>query len=77
MQLADRILTKLGISTTDLLNGSELDDALRTKMSLWDTELGASPSTAGTPDIDWDRLFPIKKPAARSSVSSSLDSKTG
>ena len=42
MHLADRILTRLGISAVDLLNDGELDAALRRKMTDWDREIAAA-----------------------------------
>jgi hypothetical protein len=41
MQLADRILIKLGLSATDLLGVGELDAALRREMTGWDREIAA------------------------------------
>ena len=67
MHLADRILTKLGLSAMDLLNESELDAALRPKMVDWDREpatLAGSDLARG--ELALAELDPQKRPAGRS-----------
>jgi plasmid maintenance system antidote protein VapI len=67
MQLADRILTKLGLSAIDLLSEGELDAALRLKMGEWDRQMAAEDeSSLSTAEFDFTGLLAPKKPAARS-----------
>ena len=67
MQLADRILTKLGLSAIDLLSEGELDAALRLKMGEWDRQMAAEDeSSLSTAECDFTGLLAPKKPAARS-----------
>lgn len=79
MHLADRILTKLGLSAMDLLNEGELDAALRQKMADWDKEIAAVPEhDLANTELALDELFAIKRPAGRSDTSAGLDvRKTG
>ena len=67
MQLADRILTKLGLSAIDLLSEGELDQALRLKMAEWDRQIAAEgESSLCAGELDLTGLLAPKKPAARS-----------
>ena len=67
MQLADRILTKLGLSAIDLLSEGELDAALRLKMAEWDRQMAAEDESGlSTAEFDFTGLLAPKKPAARS-----------
>jgi plasmid maintenance system antidote protein VapI len=59
MPLADRILTKLGLSALDLLSESELDAALKLKTAAWDGQL--LPAEHGL-----QKLPATKKPMAQS-----------
>jgi plasmid maintenance system antidote protein VapI len=65
MQLADRILTKLGLSLVDLLNEVELDAALRLKMTEWDRQIAAQ-QHSGLEEFDFTSLLTPKKPAGQS-----------
>lgn len=78
IQLADRILARLGISAVDLLNESELRGALRLKMAEWDREMAALDRT-GLAEIEFDieTLFGLKMPAARDTRSVQEERKTG
>ena len=62
MQLADRILMKLGLSAMDLLSESELNTALRAKMIEWDRELAEESRRC---QLDLSELPAAKKPAVR------------
>jgi plasmid maintenance system antidote protein VapI len=67
MHLADRILTKLGLSAMDLMNEGELDAALRRKMADWDKEMEAIPEEdIAKTELALDELFAVKRPAKRS-----------
>jgi plasmid maintenance system antidote protein VapI len=78
MQLADRILTKLGLSLVDLLNEGELDAALRLKMAEWDRQMAAAHSHGGLEEFDFASLATPKKPAGQSAPKiDSEDQKTG
>jgi hypothetical protein len=79
MQLADRILTRLGISAVDLLNESELNGALRLKMAEWDREMAVSDGNGSAEtEFDIETLFGLKMAAARSETRSGHDErKTG
>ena len=79
MQLADRILTRLGISAVDLLNESELNGALRLKMAEWDREMAESGGSGfAETEFDIETLFGLKMAAARSETRSGHDErKTG
>jgi len=79
MQLADRMLTKLGLSAMDLLSEGELDAALRLKMVEWDRQMEAA-EERGEESIEFDlaSLLATKKPAGRSAVKKGgEESKTG
>ena len=65
MQLADRILTKLGFSLVDLLDEGELAAALRLKMAEWDRQIAAAQHT-GVEAFDFTSLVTPKKPAGQS-----------
>lgn len=69
MQLADRIMAKLGLSAMDLLSEDELDAALRLKMVEWDRQIADEDArrAANAEDFDLALLLALKKPAARSS----------
>jgi len=70
MHLADRILTKLGLSAMDLMDEGELDAALRRKMADWDREMEAVPENdIANTELALDELFAVKRPAKRSEVS--------
>ncbi len=74
MHLADRILTKLGISAVDLLNDGELDAALRRKMTDWDREIAAAgENDLANTELALEELFAVKRPAGRSETSTELD----
>jgi hypothetical protein len=74
MHLADRILTKLGISAVDLLNDGELDAALRRKMTDWDREIAAAgENDIANTELALEKLFAIRRPAGRSETSTELD----
>ena len=76
MQLADRILTKLGLSAVDLLSEGELDAALRMKMAEWDQQLAAEATERA--EFDLTELVTPKKPVARSGTKTEQDErKTG
>ncbi len=79
MQLADRILTRLGLSAMDLLTDGELEAALRLKMAEWDKEIAAGlKKDSAEADLGLADLFPVKRPAARSASREGLeDRKTG
>jgi len=73
MHLADRILTKLGLSAVDLLNDGELDAALRRKMTDWDREIAASgENDLANTELALEKLFAVKRPAGRSETSTGL-----
>lgn len=61
IQLADRILAKLGLSATDLLSEGELDAAMRLKMAEWDRQLAVADET-GLDEIDLTSLITPRKP---------------
>jgi predicted XRE-type DNA-binding protein len=64
--LADRILTKLGLSAMDLLSEVELNAALGLlKMVEWDRQMAAA-EQGGFEDFALGSLVAPKKPAARS-----------
>ncbi len=65
MELADRILAKLGLSATDLLREGELDAALRLKIAEWDRQLAEADQT-GIEEIDLTSLITPRKPIVRS-----------
>ena len=65
MQLADRILQKLGLSTIDLLTEIELDAALQSKMAEWKRQMGAEVERQFK-EFDLSQLIPPKKPAEHS-----------
>jgi plasmid maintenance system antidote protein VapI len=68
IQLADRILTKLGLSAMDLLTEGELEAALRLrrKMAEWDKEIEAVAEIDLTnTGLSLDELFAKKMPAGR------------
>ncbi len=69
MQLADRILAKLGLSAMDLLNEGELDSALRLKMADWDREIEAA-EEAGLDGFDLTGLTLPRKPVVRNGTNS-------
>jgi plasmid maintenance system antidote protein VapI len=78
MQLADRILTKLGLSAMDLLNEGELDAALRLKMAEWDRQIAATDTSSCEGDFDFTDLLGTRKPAAQARTLSDVDErKTG
>ena len=54
MQLADRILAKLGLSTMDLFSGKELDAGLRAKMAEWDRQMAADEEKFGLTEFELD-----------------------
>ena len=65
MQLADRILSRLGLSAMDLLSDGELEAALRLKMAEWDKEIAeALKNDAADGDLGLTDLLPVKRPAA-------------
>jgi plasmid maintenance system antidote protein VapI len=67
MQLADRILTRLGLSAMDLLTDGELEAALRLKMAEWDKEIAAGlKNDSADVHLGPTELFPVKRPVARS-----------
>jgi transcriptional regulator with XRE-family HTH domain len=68
VQLADRMLAKLGLSATDLFSEDELDAALRLKMGEWDPQFAGNEET-GLPEFDLPGAMAPKKPAAREQYS--------
>jgi plasmid maintenance system antidote protein VapI len=78
IQLADRILLKLGLSAMDLLTEGELETALqlRRKMVQWDREIvaGAEIDLRNT-GLTLEELFARKRPAARSRTSGGLEAR--
>ncbi len=67
MQLADRILMKLGLSALDLLRQGELDAGLRLKMAEWDRQIVAADERGlGTEEFDWAGQITPRKPVASS-----------
>ena len=79
MQLADRILTKLGLSAIDLLSEGELDEALRLKMADWDCQIAAEDETSvAASEFDLTGFLVPKRPAARAATKGDKeDQKTG
>jgi len=82
MQVADRILMKLELSTMDLLTEGELEAALRRKMVEWDREIAAVAAVVEndltSTEAALAHLFATKRPAARDGTSSRLEArKTG
>jgi len=74
MQLADRILTKLGLSALDLLSEGELDAALRLKMAEWDCQIAAEDeSCGGAAEFDLTGFMAPKKPPARADTKGDED----
>lgn len=74
MQLADRILAKLGLSAIDLLSEGELDGAIRLKMAEWDRQIEANVLEG----FDLSELLAPKKPATRSGTNNEKeDQRTG
>jgi plasmid maintenance system antidote protein VapI len=66
IELADRILMKLGLTIMDLLIETELESALRRKMVKWDAEIVRDPGSNCLDDLDLDGLPAIKMTPARS-----------
>jgi hypothetical protein len=66
MLLADRILTKLGLSALDLLTESELDAALQRRMAEWDGHVPSAEHDLADSETDLPGLLATKKPVAQS-----------
>jgi hypothetical protein len=79
MQLADRMLLKLGLSAMDLLSEGELDAALRSKLPEWDRQIAAAAERGlKAEEFDLAALLAPKKPAARSAATTEKqERKTG
>ncbi len=74
IHLADRILTKLGLSTMDLLNQSELDVGLRRKMLEWDKDLAAlADDDLANTELAFKELFALRRPAGRTGPNAARD----
>ncbi len=66
MQLADRILMKLGLSAVDLLSEGELDAALRVRMMGWDREIANGAGEGAAAQLPVEEWVALKRPAGRS-----------
>jgi predicted XRE-type DNA-binding protein len=76
MHLADRILTKLGLSAMDLLNEGELEAALRLRMTDWDIEMAAlAGDDLADAELALEELVRLKRPAPRRETRSGLEAR--
>ena len=67
IQLADRILSKLGLSALDLLTEHELDEASKLRAAQWDWQSAPLVDVdLVEPEVDLPGLLATKRPAAQS-----------
>ena len=79
IQLADRILAKLGLSAMDLLSEGELEAALLLKKKEWDLQIASGDeSSLDNLELDLAGLIAVRKPAVRSPTTTAKERrKTG